>query len=247
MAEEENKGSFLHVIGVAAVALIGGMARFADDCARVGAHVGSSADDLARVGATGAEELGHLGGAADDLAHASEAGVRAVGEAESLRLAGAADDGTSAGQLLEHGLDVADAVELGLDVADLVSPEEATEAPKRPHLVVAKRPNTPATAPVDPLVLLVADADAARIERLTTGCTTPEHRCVVLACPPDQPGCIDAWVTDFGRQLPDLSSHPEAVAATLAIGAEGAGHPHSRVVSGVMTPTGPTIEWLTAR
>lgn len=243
MAEEPKSNSMLHILGVAVVALVGGMARFADDCARVGSHMGGSADEIA-----------HLGGSADELSHLApgvEDGLRAAGGAEALtndvsRVAGAADDGANVGKLLEHGLDAADAAELGLDVSDLVT-TEAPDEPAHPHLIVAGRPNTPATGHVDPLVLLVADDDTARIERVATGCTTLEHRCVVLTCPPGQPTCIDGWVTDFAKEAPELVGHPESVGAALAVRTASSAQLGSRIVSGVMTPTGPKLEWLKQR
>jgi hypothetical protein len=189
MADDEKPG-LLHAIGAGLLAIVGGAAAFADDCARGGALVAGSADDLARVGAH-----------ADDLAAATVH----------------ADDAPP-------------------------TPAAPAQAP-RPHLVVVGAANPPADGPVDPLVLLVRDADTARIERLTEGCTALDHRCVVIACPPAAEACVAGWQATWAELSTDeaLVGHPEALLGALAGSVHVRAQAGSWLYDGVATPMGVTV------
>lgn len=240
--EEPTRPGLAHGIGAAVLAALGGMATFADDCARVGSHVGSVGDDIGRV-ATHADDLGHAVVATEGAAH--------VGD-DLGRVATHLDDATRvsddlARDLAELGLDAGD---LALDVADLASGDGATEgtpsAPARPRLVEAGKPNPPADGPVNPLVLLVTDDDLARIERLARGCTTIEHQCLVLACAPSASNaCRDGWRAtwkELGKD-PALVGHPEAVAdALLLAGTSRRETVATRSARGTFTAMGIQIE-----
>jgi len=216
MAEDEKPGLF-HAIGAALLAVVGGAASFADDCARAGGHLAGSTDDLARIGAH-----------ADDLAGS------AVHAAPDLPV--------------DLALDLAD---LGLNGYDLLSsapqaaPPSAAGAAQtpRPHLVVAGAANPPADGPVDPLVLLVRDADPARIQRLTEGCTALDHRCVVIACPPAIEACVAGWQATWAELStePALVGHPEALVGALAGSVHVRAQAGSWLYDGVATPTGVTV------
>ncbi|MFN7146153.1 MAG: hypothetical protein ACK4YP_20445, partial [Myxococcota bacterium] len=202
MADEKpGSSSPFHAIGAALVALFGGMATFADDCARVGVHAGGAADDVARVGV----HVDDGANAVDDLARAGSVDGPAHGALRSEALIhgeGALDDAADAADgfaadLASFGLDAA---EIGLDVYDVAAavgvPREGgapsgAPAPTRPRLVVAGLPNPPVDPPVDPVVLLVEDTEEARLKRLVEGCATDGQRCYVIACAPGNTGCRD--------------------------------------------------------
>jgi hypothetical protein len=62
---DDNSGSIAKAAGVGLLGVLGMLGKFADDCGRAGARVASSADDIARVGARGADDVA---GFADDVA-----------------------------------------------------------------------------------------------------------------------------------------------------------------------------------
>ena len=191
MAEEESGKGGMGAIGAIGGGLLLALARFGDDCARVGGHLAPAADDLARVGA----EAGAAGHVLDD---AGRVGAEVGGGLDDVgRLAVPADavngalDAARAGHhglgqdlvhlAAEHGLDVAD---LASNAADLLPGDDgaskAPSGPTHPRLVVAHAANPPDPGPIDPLVLVVDPLSAADRDTLVQGCATLEHRCVVL-------------------------------------------------------------------
>lgn len=231
MADDAPKsGSLLHVIGAAIVGALGVSASLLDDCARVGGHLGGAADDMARIG-THADDLGSAATHLDDGLGAGRLGAVAVHVDDG---AGLSDE--LLGELAGLGLDVAD-----LSLALLDEPAaEGSPAPAaaRPRLVVAGVPNPPFAGPVDPLVLLVQSADGDQVERLARGCTTLEHACIVLACPPTNEGCVAGWQATWKTLLADPALRPDSLADALAASPHGRAEVGTSLSVGRMHPTG---------
>ncbi len=236
-----SKGSLIHVIGAVVLGVAGVSVKLCDDAARVGSHVGSAVDDVGRLGSH-ADELGATRGL-DDVAGVTAPVIAHLNDGAAL-----SDD--FIGDLAEVGLTAAD---LSLSTYDVLaatdhlfedgalSEDGVRPSPgARPRLVVAGVPNPPFDGPVDPLVLLVTESNPDRLARLARGCTTWDHHCIVLACPPARRGCVEGWQATWAALSTDeaVVGHPDVMADALAASPHGPPELGTRLYVGRLTTLG---------